>query len=108
MLERILPIVAIFALGTLYALYQFWIYRDKDDKGPEMTGPATVKSHRVDQGRFTGNAPSRWNYLVTFTLSDGEELELYTILSDYQTLKDGASGQLTWQGKRLLHFEADL
>ncbi len=105
MMERILPIAGILALGFLYTLYQSWVYRDKDDKGPEMTGPATVKSHKVVQGGFMGKATGRWNYMVTFTLSDGEEIELYTILSDYQTLQDGISGQLTWQGKRFYSFD---
>lgn len=108
MLERLLPVAAILAFGILYGLYQNWVYRDKEDKGPEMTGPATVKSHRVVQGRYLGKAPSRWNCMVTFTLSDGEEVELYTIQSDYQTIKDGQTGQLTWQGKRLLDFEPDM
>ena len=106
-MEKFLPIVGILLFMVLYGVYQAWIYRDREDKDPELTGPATVTSHRVDQGSYHGKAPSRWNYVVTFTLSDGEEIELYTLLSDYQTLKDGTSGQLTWQGKRLLDFEAN-
>ena len=107
-IQQIAPIAGILAFGLLYALYQSWAYRDKDDKGPEMSGPATVKSHRVVQGHYLGKAPSRWNYLVTFTLSDGEEIELYTIQSDFQVLKDGTCGTLTWQGRRFLDFEADV
>lgn len=105
MVDKSLPMLGILGFAALWACYQNWAYRDNDDKGPEMTGPATVKSHRVTQGRYLGKAPSRWNYMVTFTLSDGEELELYTIQSDYQVLKDGVSGLLTWQGKRFLDFE---
>lgn len=108
MLDKILPVAAVLGFGVLYAVYQNRIYRDKDDHGPEMTGQATVKSHRVVQGHYLGKAPSRWNYLVTFTLSDGEEIELYTIQSDFQVLKDGTCGTLTWQGRRFLDFEADV
>lgn len=107
MVDKLLPVLGILAAVGLYAFYQSRIYRDKDDKGPEMTGHATVKSHRVTQGRYLGKAPSRWNYMVTFTMADGEELELYSIQSDFQVLKDGASGLLTWQGKRFLDFEPD-
>jgi hypothetical protein len=103
-MEKLL-LPGILLLSLFYVFYQRWLYRDKDDKGPEMIAPATVTAHRVDQGRYPGRAPTRWNYLVTFSLSDGEEIELYTILSDYETLKDGTSGQLTWQGKRLINFE---
>lgn len=108
MVDKLLPTLGFLAAVGLYAFYQSRVYRDKDDKGPEIAGPATVKNHRVTQGRYLGKAPSRWNYMVVFTLSDGSELELYTIQSDYQVLKDGASGLLTWQGKRFLDFEADM
>lgn len=106
--NKLLLLLGILAAAVLTWLYHNWAYRDKDDKGPELTGTATVKSHRVAQGRYLGKAPSRWNYMVTFTLSDGEEIELYTIQSDFQVLKDGTSGTLTWQGKRFLDFAPEL
>ena len=97
----------------LYIFYQRWIFRDKADKGPELTGQATVKSHRVEQGNYQGQAPTgyqgntrgNWNYFVTFTLSDGEEIELYTGEAEYRALKDGTTGQLTWQGKKFRSFD---
>lgn len=105
-MEKLL-LPGILLLSLLYIFYQRWAYRDKDDKGPEMTGRATVKAHRVEQGRFHGKAPGRWNYIVTFALSDGEEIELYTFEDVYRSLKDGTSGQLTWQGRNFLEFETD-
>lgn len=104
-IERMLGTIGILAIIGLFCAYQVWVYRDKDDKGPEMTGRATMKSKRVDQGRYTGKAPSRWNYLMTFSLSDGEEIELYVTDDIFSTLKEGQSGQLTWQGKRFCHFD---
>ena len=94
-------------LGVAGYFYNNWAYRDKDDNGPEMTGHATVKSKRVDLGRYLGKAPSRWNYLMTFSLSDGEEIELYVTDDIFSTLQEGHSGQLTWQGKRFYHFDRD-
>ena len=77
----------------------------------ELSGHATVSGHRVAQRsempKEDARYVSNWNYLMTFTFSDGDELELYTLQSDFQTLKDGTPGWLTWQGKRLLHFEPD-
>ena len=113
-MEKLL-LPGILLLSFLYIFYQRWIYRDKDDKGPELTGPATVKSHRVEQGNYQGKAPTRyegnsrgnWNYWVTFTLSDGEEIELYCGESEYRALKEGTSGQLTWQGKKFREFDFD-
>jgi hypothetical protein len=106
-MEKLLPIIGILLFMALYGVYQAWVYRDKEDKGPEMTAPATVKRHRVDQGRYLGKAPSRWNHLITFALSDGEEVELYVTDDIFATLKAGQSGQLTWQGKLFYHFDPD-
>ena len=103
-MERLL-LPGILILSFVYILYQRWAYRDKDDKGPELTGPATVKARRVEQGRFHGKAPGRWNYIVTFALADGEEIELYVGEGEYRALKDGTSGQLIWEGKQFRGFE---
>ena len=100
-------ILMIFAVMVLTYFYNNWAYRDKDDKGPEMTGHATVKSKLVEQGRYLGRAPSRWNYMMTFSLSDGEEIELYVTDDIFSSLQAGHSGQLTWQGKRFYHFDPD-
>ena len=110
-----LIIPGIFLFAFLYIFYRRWIFRDKSDKGPELTGQATVKSHRVEQGNYQGQAPTgyqgntrgNWNYWVTFTLSDGEEIELYTGEAEYRALKDGTTGQLTWQGKKFREFDTD-
>lgn len=108
-----LIILGIFILALLYPIYQRLIFRDKADMGQELTGQATVKSHRVEQGNYQGQAPTgyqgntrgNWNYYVTFTLSDGEEIELYTGEAEYRALKDGTTGQLTWQGKKFRSFD---
>lgn len=105
--KNILGGLCILGFAAACACYQTWVYRDKNDKGPEMTGPAVVKSHRVTQGRYFGKAPSRWNYMATFALADGEQIELHTTEFDYGLLKDGLFGQLTWQGKTFLDFEAE-
>lgn len=95
-------------LAVVSHFYNKWAYGDKDDKGPEMTAPVTVTAKRIAQGRYLGTAPSRWNYMVTFTLSDGEELELYVTNSIFSTLKEGQTGLLKWQGKQFRHFDPDI
>ena len=109
--KYILP--GIFILALLYPIYKRLVFRDKADRGPELTGLATVKAHRVEQGNYQGEAPTgyqgnsrgNWNYWVTFALSDGEEIELYTGEAEYKALKDGTTGQLTWQGKKFRSFD---
>ena len=72
--------------------------------GKEKTDTATVKSHRMEMARFP-TPESTWNWLVTFTLADGKEVELYTTESQYKELTDGQSSTLTWEGENFVGFE---
>ena len=72
-----------------------------------LTGPATVVSKQVEYGRFAGKHSSSWNYLVTFRLCDGEEIQLYTFENQYKMLKEGTSGMLTWSREHFVSFELD-
>ena len=103
-----LKLVLILAVVAFFGwIYNNWAYRDKDDKGPEMAGRATVVSKRVDQGRYLGKSTTRWNYLMTFALADGEEVELYVTDDIFSSLKEGQTGLLNWQGKRFYGFDSD-
>ena len=75
--------------------------------GKEETSAATVKSHRMTTARFP-TPESTWNFLVTFTLSDGTEVELHTLEVQYKELQDGQSGTLTWEGETFLSFEQEV
>ena len=57
-----------------------------------LTGPATVVSKQVEYGRFAGKHSSSWNYLVTFRLCDGEEIQLYTFEKPIQNAQRGNQG----------------
>ena len=72
--------------------------------GKEQTSTATVKSHRMEMARVP-TPESTWNYLVTFTLSDGKDVELHTSEAQYKELKAGLSGTLTWEGENFVNFE---
>ena len=72
-----------------------------------VTGPATVECHRVEHGKYGGKWSHSWNYLVTFRFSDGDTLELHTTLTDYQTIKDGQHGMLSWDEDQLMDFVVD-
>lgn len=78
---------------------------------PPATGPAAVVSRRVEMAKFsTGSAHSKtnnWNYMVTFRLSDGEEIELYVAEPEYKELTEGLQGQLTWKNDNLVTFFPD-
>lgn len=72
--------------------------------GKEQSGTATVKSHRMTTARFP-TPESTWNFLVTFTLADGKEVELHTGESQYKQLQDGQNGTLTWEGENYISLE---
>lgn len=75
--------------------------------GKEKTDTATVKSHRMTTARFP-TPESTWNYLVTFTLESGTEVELHTLETQYKELQDGQTGKLTWEGENFLSFEQEV
>lgn len=72
--------------------------------GEERSAEAAVYSRRMATARFPtpGNT---WDYLVTFILSDGTQLELHTREDEYQNLTAGSNGNLIWEGETFLHFE---
>lgn len=79
--------------------------------GKVLTGPATVVSRRVEAAKAAGSGwgnNSGWNYLVTFRLAGGEEIELYVFKEQYQELTEGLSGQLTWHKETLSGFATDM
>lgn len=72
--------------------------------GKTLTGRATIVSKKLEHGRFGGKYSSSWNYLVTFRLSDGEELELYVFENQYAQLKEGSTGILRWEKDTMQDF----
>lgn len=94
-------LIFIVLLLIVFPCMVWGIVRLLDKNRGELTGHATVKSHRVERS-------STWNYMLCFEFSDSSTLELRTTKGDYQTLKDGQSGQLTWEDGLLLHFDPDI
>lgn len=72
-----------------------------------ITGPATVESHKVEHSKVGVRWSHSWNYLIIFRLSDGDTLELYTTEAEYQTIEDGQTGTLFWDGNQLMDFIPD-
>ena len=71
---------------------------------PEQTSSAAVLSRTVRHNNsIYHEAP--WQYVVTFRLDNGEEKELVTTEEIYPKLKEGTSGNLTWQETTFLSFE---
>jgi hypothetical protein len=71
--------------------------------GQEHTAEATVVSKRLASARFPtqGNTWDRW---VKFSLADGSEVELITADDQFETLTEGQSGTLSWEGETFLTF----
>lgn len=75
------------------------------NKAPEYTARATVDSRQTQPGRFHSRWSSGWNYYVTFRLSDGDTITLYTTEQDFLSLKDGQTVTILWQNENLLRYE---
>lgn len=97
-------------LAIPFAAFLVMVYRTTS--GKVLTGPATVVSRRAEPAKYPGRMQlgvetSTWNYLVTFRLADGEEIELYVFEEQYKMLTEGRAGQLTWHKDTLSDFIPD-
>lgn len=72
---------------------------------PEYTARAVVDSHQTAPGRFHSRWSSGWNYYVTFRLTDGDTVTLYTTEQEFCALKDGMEVTIVWQNENLLRYE---
>ena len=72
--------------------------------GKEQSADAMVTALDMTTARFPtpGNT---WDYLASFTLEDGTELQLNITEEQYQLLKTGSTGILTWEGENFLRFD---
>lgn len=78
-------------------------------KGPVEKCHAVTKSKRLEysntpQMNYHGN---RYNFLITFIKGDGTEVELYTGEVNYNMFDEGDTGDLTYQGDKLIEFVWD-
>lgn len=102
----------VFIIVAVIAVVRFFIQIYNTTSGDILTGPATVVSKRVQQGNYHASrrnakslyVRSSWNYLVTFRLSDGEEIELHTFEEEFQRLEEGMHGQLRWHKNNMTDF----
>lgn len=99
---------SILILGVLAIPLAALIFTKRFSRSREMTGRATVISHRMELAKVASRWSNNWNHLVTFHLSDGSELELYTTEAEYHTLEDGQIGLLTWEKDLFYHFDPDI
>ncbi len=94
---HIMYIILLAGFGSL--LLRQWLINRK----PTLTGVATVVSRRTELARRPTRSQG-YNYLVTFRLRDGDEIELYTAQEEYKQLKEGLTGQLTWHHQNFCDF----
>ena len=71
--------------------------------GKERTAEATVLSKWLASARVPTQG-NTWYRGVKFSLADGSEVELITTDDQFETLTEGQSGALTWEGETFLTF----
>ena len=80
------------------------LFKKLGSRGKEQTAEAAYVSRRLASARFP-TADSTWDHWVTFSLEDGNTLELLAPKEVFNSLQDGLSGILTWSGDALLRFD---
>lgn len=72
---------------------------------PEQTASATVLSRKVQRtNQVTNFQESPWEYLVTFRLENGQDLELRVSEDAYGALKEGIHCCIVWHSEELVSF----
>lgn len=88
-------------LAPMILLVRQWFL----NKAPTYTASVVVESRRVEVGRYHGKGSSGWNHLVTFRLSDGDTITLFTTEAEYVQLKEGMHAVIAWQNDTLCQFQ---
>ena len=104
------PIFFLLLGASAILLLLQWLH----NRRPTYSATATIVSRRVEPGRTVRSHSSSGykhtlstlNYIVTFRLSDGEKIELFTGESEYHILEEGLTGHLQWQGTDFRYFES--
>ena len=97
--------------GIAFLLLQQWLH----NRRPTYSATATIVARRIEPGQAIRSRSSSGirhtmstlNYIVTFRLSDGEEIDLFTGEAEYHILKEGLTGHLQWQGTDFRYFESN-
>ena len=109
-MNPVLTLFLLFLAAFLCLLLQQWHH----NRRPTYTATATIVSRRTEPGKYMRShtssgipgGTSTINYIVTFRLSDGEEIDLFTGEAEYRILEEGLTGQLQWQGTDFRYFES--
>lgn len=75
------------------------------NKAPTYAASVVVESRQVVVGRYHGRGSSGWNHLVTFRLSDGDTITLFTTEAEYFQLKEDMHAAIVWQNDTLCQWE---
>lgn len=105
-MEEYAGILLFIGLIVLAILIQQLLLRPK---GPRkaLTGHAVILSRRAEYSKApAGRYSNNYNYRVVFQVGN-QVLDLYVTQSEYPQLKEGLTGQLTWQYENLVDFIPD-
>ena len=83
-----------------------YMWQEKPAKEPQKTIAATVVAKEVKPGTHrSGRSKGGYSYLVKFLTEDGQELELFAYEIEFGGLKEGLTGELTYQGRYFVAFK---
>lgn len=93
--------------GGSFAVIYVWVssFQEEPSNEPERTVTATVVSKEVLEGtNATGRSMMGYSFLIIFRTAEGQILELYAYEVEFGGLKEGMTGQLTYQGRYFVDF----
>ena len=94
------------ALMVLFFYMRVLPFREKPCYEPEQAVLATVISKEIVSGtQRSGRSQMGYSFVVRFRTEDGKDLDLYAYEEEFGSLKEGATGTLTYQGRYFVDFK---
>ena len=110
-MELLQKLLLILVIGSwpLYLLIKAESRRIKNNNAPEITVRATVigKSLTSDNVQYAGRGMTDTVFYGTFRTENYETIELYMSGQKFVTFEEGDTGELRYQGTKMLVFKKD-
>lgn len=100
----------LFAIVVAVRIIAYIVMASKGNRSPREIVNCTVISKRKTNNETYAIAKTGRTfetYYATFALQNGQTKEFKVLQNDYETLQEGQSGKLAFQGKKFFGFRKD-
>jgi len=105
-LYTVIPILAVLGLLLTLGLSVYQSYRRVQKGKPKNSLPLVCVQASLRSKRMQSSS-GKTTYFATFSIQDGQALELAVPESEYEKLLEGEMGELQHHGSHFVHFQTN-